>query len=393
MSTFTTLRRSAFLSIGLLAASASLSLAKPKDESSEEEEVDYLALGARLVADEHYDRAIAVLKEVDPKNEKVDRAKLQFLLGTCYLKKDLHTQARDAFLASIKAGQPNRAIYLYLAQTYFALKDYPKVAEALDKAGPAGRDNPGAYTLRAEALWRAGEKARALDALNGGVQAFPEFDKLSQMKVGYLMELGLYHEVAREGEKLLGSASAKVDSFIAVAEGLRRSKQLGEARSLMEQAHLRFPNELIPEIQLANVYNDLGRPLTGAMLYEQASQVDRKYSFEAAELYKEAGRLSRAMSLNARVLDPQKKLKQRLAILLQMERFELVAGMEPSLSRAGLLKDENIRYALAYGYYKSGDFDAAERHLRQLVDAGLFEKATALRKAMATCREAGWACY
>jgi tetratricopeptide (TPR) repeat protein len=185
----------------------------------------------------------------------------------------------------------------------------------------------------------------------------------------------------------------KPDDFVTVAEGLRKSKQLGEARLVMERAHLRFPDSEIAAVQLANIYNDLGQPLSAAMLYERASQLTPKYGFEAAELYKNAGRTGRALALNARVLDAKKKLKQRLAILLEMERFEMVAGMEPSLSRAGLLKDESIRYALAYGYYKNGDFHSAEEHLKQLSDSALFEKANALRKAMATCREAGWTCY
>src|SRR5690606_28897619 len=121
--------------------------------------------------------------------------------------------------------------------------------------------------------------------------------------------------------------------FVAIAEALRRSKQLNEARLIMEHARLRFPSDTEASLLLASIYHDLGRPLTAAMLYELAAHGDGKYSFEAAELYKESGRLSRALSLNARILDPQKKLKQRLAILLQMERFEMLAAMEPSLSR------------------------------------------------------------
>ena len=66
--------------------------------------------------------------------------------------------------------------------------------------------------------------------------------------------------------------------------------------------------------------------------------------------------------------------------------------MLPKLSRLGLLSDENIRYALAYAYYKTGRFERAEEQLKPIQDPQLFESALQLRKAMAACREAGWEC-
>ena len=383
------------LSLAALAAQVSPSSATAgrKDKEQAEEEVDLLSLAARLVADGHYDRAGLVLKEIKPEQEGVDLPKLHFLRGTVALNLERHEEAVKAFKASIQAGQSNPSIYVYLAQSQFQLKDYKGVIQSLGSAGPAGRDNPGVYSMRAEAHYRLKQPEKAVAALDAGIARFPDFAKLTQMKLGYLMDLGLYQEVVRVGQAYLNRPDIKPEEYAAIAEGLRKSGQLGEARMIMEQARLRYPDSEAAAVQLANIYNDLRRPLTAAMLFESATYFDPKYHFEAAELYKEADRLSRALTLNARIFDPKPKLKQRLSILLSMERFELIAGMEPSLSRAGLLKDENIRYALAYGYFKNGDFETAEKHLKQLTDSTLFEKATALRKAMATCREAGWACY
>lgn len=387
--------RSALALLLVLSAVAMPSSTSARDdrEEAEAEKIDHLSLGARLVADGHHDRALAVLQEVDRSDANVDLPKLHFLLGSIYAAKQLHEQARDAFLASVKSGQQNPAIHLYLAQEYFQLAEYERAIASLDRAPKLASENPGTFTMRAEAHWRLKQAQGALNTLDRGIARFPDFGKLFQMKVAYLLELGLYQEVVRAGDSYLERPSVAPADFVAIAEGFRRSKQLHEARLIMERAHLRFPDELDVQVQLANIYNDLQRPLTAAMLYEAAARRTPKYSFESAELYKEAGRLSRALSLNARVLEPEKKLKQRLAILLAMERFEMVAGMEASLSRSGLTKDENIRYALAYGYFKNGDFESAEQHLKRLSSAALFEKATALRKAMASCREAGWACH
>jgi tetratricopeptide (TPR) repeat protein len=391
------MRRNHAVSCALLLAAAllhaaPLTSAKDRRDKEQEEEVDHLALGARLFADGHVDRAEATLREVDTADKKTDRAKLFFLLGSIYLKKELYGQARDEFLKSIAAGQQNPAINIYLAQAHFQLKEYRQAIAALDKAPQAASENPGTFSMRAEAFWRLDDPQNALRALEQGSQRFPDFAKLFQMKVGFLIDLGLYQEVVRIGDKYLDRPAVQPEDFVAIAEALRRGKQLNEARLIMERAHLRFPEHVEAQLQLANIYNDLERPLTSAMLFERVAQRDGKYNFESAELYRESGRLSRALSLNARILDPQKKLKQRLSILIAMERFEQVAGMEASLSRSGLMKDDSIRYALAYGFFKNGDFESSERHLKLLNSAAVFEKATALRKAMATCREAGWAC-
>ena len=51
------------------------------------------------------------------------------------------------------------------------------------------------------------------------------------------------------------------------------------------------------------------------------------------------------------------------ALLVELEDWELVAGLESGLTRAGLLADGSVRYALAYALFKSGDYAATERHL------------------------------
>lgn len=373
------------------AASARSDDKKDKDD----EEVNYLALGARLVADGHYDRAASVLREIDttdPKR-KDDLPKLHFLLGTAYLKLNLATKAKAELTQAIKAGQTSEAVHVLLAQAHFNLGELEQTIAELRRAPQTLRTNPGVSTLLAEAQWKLKDAAAAVATLDEGIARFPHFPKLQQMKLGYLIELGLYQEVVRVGEKYLKGDNIKADDYVAVAEGLRRSKQLGEARSIMEQARLRFPENVTVTRQLANIYRDMGRPNAAAMLYDRLSQLEPQFGFEASEFYKDAKRYSRALLLNSKVLDPKKKLKQRLTILLDQEAFDQIATMEPSLSRSGLLADENIRYALAYAYYKDGEFDAAEHHLKLLSQAALFDKATALRKAMAACREAGWACY
>jgi hypothetical protein len=100
----------------------------------------------------------------------------------------------------------------------------------------------------------------------------------------------------------------------------------------------------------------------------------------------------RALVLNARVPDAQRRLKQRVGLLVELKRYDQVAGMEEALYRAGLLADEDLRYALAYAHFHGGDFARAERHLAALKRPELFRKATELRRLMQECAESGGAC-
>ena len=99
-----------------------------------------------------------------------------------------------------------------------------------------------------------------------------------------------------------------------------------------------------------------------------------------------------AARIQCAAVDQSAKLKQRLAILLELRRFEQAAAMDEDLLRVGLLEDEDIRYALAYAVFKTGDFAAAEKQLQKLSRPDLFRKAAELRRAMQDCSEEPWLC-
>ena len=96
--------------------------------------------------------------------------------------------------------------------------------------------------------------------------------------------------------------------------------------------------------------------------------------------------------LNGQISDQQVKFRQRLALLLELQRYEQAASMEQDLRRTGLIDDEDIRYALAYAVFKAGDFDQAEAHLQVLTRPDLFRKAAELRRAIQDCSEDQWKC-
>jgi len=356
------------------------------------EEIDHLAIASRLIRDGHHDRAEVVLRQVDLRQPGLALDRYYALLGLAQLEQGHHAPASESLRKSIANGQKDPIVFAYLAQSEFGLKHWSGVIEALNAAGPAGRRASGLFLMLARAHWELGHHEQAIAVLVEGKVAHPEASDLDRARLTYLIELGLFQEVARVGAAYLERPDATAEDVAVVAEGLRRSRQIAQAKELLEVGRLRFPDEPKLTVLLAHTYLDGGSPLVAAMLFEDAARFDPALSLEAAELYLKAGRTERALSLNARVVDQRAKMKQRLSILLELERYEEIAAMDSRLSRLGLLSDESIRYALAYAHYKTGQYGPAEEHLKHLTDAKLFQQGVELRRAMQLCREAGWRC-
>ena len=173
---------------------------------------------------------------------------------------------------------------------------------------------------------------------------------------------------------------------------LAESGQRDEALRFLEAAALAYPDDVDVAKVLAHTYFEAGQPLAAAEIFHRASLRDPALISEAAELYRRAGLLFRALSLNGEIVDQEKKLKQRLAIFLGLERFEEITAMEAAMFRVGLLEDEDLRYAMGYAWFKVGNYEKAEEHIARLTRSDLFRKGVELREIMEECRDAAWRC-
>ncbi len=379
-----------------VAASATSGQADAKRGADEPDQasatVDPLALAARLLHDGHPDRALNVLQEADSEAVEVERARFFTLRGLAHAASENDPAARRDFERAVELGEKDPAVFLQLARACFALADYRATLEALGQAKRVARSEPAAWLMRAESLWNVGERGRALAVLAQGERRFPQRAEFQRGQLFYLIELELYREALRVSERYLQRAGVGADDYVAVGEALRAAGQHERAQLLLEEARLRFSRDERVLVQLAHAYLDANKKLAGALVFEQAARLDPKYHLEVAELYKEAGLLHRAAWHNAKVLDQTAKTKQRLSLLVESEDFEAVAAMLPKLGRLQLLSDENVRYALAYAFFKTGRFSDAETQLKAMTDPQLFDAAMQLRKVMQRCREAGWQC-
>jgi hypothetical protein len=363
------------------------------DEQSDEEEVDHVELAAILIQDGHYDRAAVVLSEVNPEtDEDLDLPRYHMLSGLVALETGLDKQAAESFRKSIEAGQEDPVVHVFLAQALFGLESFPDTLAALDDAGEAADRLPGTFLIRAQCHWRTDDRVSAWAALTAGLERHPGTVELMRHRVMLLIDMGLFIQALEEGQDLLVHSGTGAEDYVAIAEALRRGKQLEKAAHVLEEARLVYPgNEMILK-QLAQTYLDLEMPLAGARILHEAARYNPELTVEVAELYRRAGKLLMALYMNAEVADQPSKIKQRLGLLIELERYEEAASLSARLSRLGLLEDQAILYAVAYSFYSIGEHAQAEAYIKRITDPVFYDKGVELRRAIEACRQSGWQC-
>lgn len=353
----------------------------PKPPSTQE----LIESAAKQIQGGAYAQGVASLSALNPKEQGVDQARYFNLLGIGQMGVRNYAAARDNFKHALDAGLKDPVVYRYLAEIHYQLKDYALALSALDKAAVNYRDFPSLLEIKTQAHWALEQKNAAWEAIGLTRQLFPQEAKYLKQQIVYALELSLFEHAAELAQQYLTTPQVKPEEMVTIGNALRLNRQLTQATQLLELARLRFPEHANIAKVLGHSYMDRGMNLAAANILEQAALINPEFINEASELHKNAGNLQHALFLNAQIGDQSKKLKQRLAILLGLKQYEMILYMESSLLRHRLLDDQNIRYALAYAAYSSGDFPKAKQHLAFVKEANLFKQATELQRLMQDC--------
>lgn len=353
------------------------------------EQVDPLALARVLLRDGLPERALAILAEAAPERGVEE---LHRIRGLALHELGRHAEAAAAFARALELGEQGEATWFALASAQLAAGDAAGALASCERAPPELWSLPGAFRLRAAALYARGDRHGAFIALDAGAARFPADLELQRQRVRILLELGLHQEGLEAARSLLERPELGVKDHLAFAAALAGSRQLEQAILLLEGALLRFPEEAEVRRQLARTYFEAERPLSAAELLLPLAHDDPTAALHAAELYRRAGKAERALRMNGSVVDPKEKVRQRLNLLIELERYEEAAALDERLARLGLLEEQRLAYALAYAHYRAGNRARAEAILGRLSEPELFAKATAIRRALEACDRDVWQC-
>lgn len=368
-------------------------------------DVNYLDLAALLARDGNYERAETALKQVDQESDVFDAGRYHLVRGIIGLNRGLYLQAADDFKRSIKFAEeqqreddempgPSPVLFVYLGQAQFYSRQYEAALATMKRAGPKADEIQSTFALRAESLWKLGRHGASWDVLNRGMKRYPKYTELLRRKLYYAIDLKLYHVASKLGTTYLERSNAGYEDYLALGQALTRSGSRNQGLRFLELARLRAPTAPATGIELARAYTERQEYRTAASIMERVALMGTPEAFvEAAELYRSSGNSLQALSLNRFIADSKTRLRQRLALALDMREYSTVTSMAKDLRRTGLVRsDENIRYAVAYAHFKEGDFIETKELLAGISSPELFRKATALRDAMNRCGDSPWSC-
>lgn len=354
--------------------------------SGENTDIDHVGIAALMVRDGNYDRAEKALSNVDPEDEGIDKARYFTIKGLIELRKSQFDKAITSFNRAIDHGQNDPVIHVYLAQAYFGAAYYVKAIESIDKVQNLNQF-PELISMKAQAHWQVGETGEAFGVVERAIGIYPSRKEFLRQKILFLIELNLNREAAEQSLVYLQKAGEDPDAYITIGEALRRGGEHEQAIQTLEMGNIRFPDEQKMQLALAHTYAQSGHPLIAAKLVEETAAYEPKYYYEAAELYRRAGQLSRALYNNSLLTNQETKTEQRFNLLLALERYEEALALEARMKRLGLLEKDSIRYAMAYVHFKAQHFDQANAYINAISSAEYFREATQLRKAIELMRK------
>lgn len=357
---------------------------------AQDEEVDFVALAKVLVKDGYYQRAERTLRKIK-KTDEDQKAVIEGLWGMVELHKKKYDLALERFDRSLHLGIETREIYLYRAEAFLQTGRFNDAMVSLEKIEPEEKKKLPYFIVKAEIHWKQKEKNEAWAILNQAEALKLSRNVIGKKKFYYFLEEGLYHTATDRAFELIQDPD-NFNDVLAMGSQLRIKKQYNFSLRILQTLALIRPDKEMVALEMAQNYIAMGETYSAALILEEATRHNASLAFEAAELLRQVGKSYRAEFVNFSTLDPSKRLKQKLALYLEDDDYHSLKFMIPQLRKNRMLDDQEIRYAVAYSLFRTGDFSRSENYLNSIDQDGLFEKSIELKKEISNCQEEKWAC-
>ncbi len=358
---------------------------------AQEEGINFLELAKMLIKDGQYVRAETTLKKIEDVDTS-DRSVYESLWGVIELQNKNYEKSLSHFDRSVQLGIGSpEEIYLYQAEAALSLGHIKQGLSYIGNIKSKEFKQEAYYIILSELNWRNGDKLKAWKILDEGSLSPLYKNTLLKKKFYYLLEESLYQAAYGIASDLL-SESSSFNDVLAMASQFRQKGEYSLSLQLLQTLHLLRPEKELVALEMAQNYLAKKESFSAALVLEEAARVNPSLSFEASELLRQVGKGYRARYLNMLIVDPEKRLKQKLSLYLEEDDFHSLKFMIPQLKKQNLLENQGIRYAVAYSLFRTGDFEKSVQYLNAIDKEGLFEKSIELKKEINACKESKWAC-
>lgn len=318
--------------------------------------------------------AAAIREAESARLTPADRAQL---LGHLKLRSQDLGAARAHLARAVELEPSRAAAWLELAVVEHLLGSPRASLEALRQGRRLGRDRSTFYVLAASNLRALEDLAGAWVMIGEGLDRLSKSQDLLRFRVAFALDLGLVEAAVAATPGLLEKSP---DADLERRWIARRLVDLGAPRAalpLLEAAHARARTDPAVSAELAWAYARVDQPGAAARALDPRHLGSDRYAYEAAEYYRAAGAVQDALRVNGHVADDDRRLAQRVVLLVadgQAERaVAAVAG------RGGGALDDTARFALAWAALQLGRPDRAEALIDQIEQPGRFEDLPRLR--------------
>ena len=356
------------------------------------EATEQIDSAAMLIADGEVERASLILDQVDTTVPGLDLTRFHRFRGIVRLQLGAYHSAAEDLAEAVKDPEVDAFLFVLLAQAHLKDGAPTEARAALDSAGEAGDKLAGTWLLRARIADALKDDMGAWEALDQGAWRFPDDVTFVNNQVAMLVRLGLYQEAMVRGRTLLDRPDAGPEEVLVLAEALRRAGEHASAARILEEGRLRYPEDNALTVSLGFAYLAADMPLAAGELFQRAAELDPASAVDAAEAFRRAGLIQRALYANTLVPDAAEKARQRLGLLMEAQDFERAVALQPRMARLDLLEEDALTYALAYSWFQLDDYARSEQLLKRLKDPKYFEYANVLRTEMQACAAVAGGC-
>lgn len=347
---------------------------------------DALQEARRLVLDGRVAEAESILVRAEG-----DSLEIATLWGVIAYEKGDYEGATARF-RSVLAERPNRTgVWLYLGRALYELADYEAALDALERGRRTGDQLPAYFVLRSRAAEHLDRYRSAHADLAEGMRLHPDSPDLLRAAALLSIRMGLFTEARRFAEQHRRLSPDDVEAWTLHAEALRAAGGVDESIELLLAASLRLPGEPDVLSRLAYSYAEAGMSWNAADLFARRARLDGKYAYEAADQFRVLGRVRDALRWNALVIEPSRKLPQRVAILVQADRIDAALALLPELTDRGLL-DDVMRQHLGYAAVRATRPSLARELLEGIPETARDGRTVRLLEAAIACEESPWTC-
>jgi|GEM_PF-1582729 len=358
-------------------------------------------LTSMLIRDGHFARAEKTFSQFSIKDFSKE-FHFYSLRGMLALNKKRFKEAEKDFKKSLELSKKGNSqklkqlqqqeLSLYLANIFLKTERTELALESLNKVGGTWSKKLAYFALKADILWKMGQREQAWITLNTALSIQPAWkNTVSKKKWAFLVSDQAYKAAFDLAWKELKQSESSA-SILPLAHQLMKLKQNDLALKLLEGALLKFPGDPTVGLQLAQIHLGKKSYFSASLILEELSRLHPSLAFEASELLRQTDQSYRAPLVNMAIPDPKKKLKQQLALLIEKENFISLNQLYPQMRHYGLFNNEEIRYAMAYSMFKGGQFTKSEKLLSKIQNETLFGKSIELKKEIEKCRNKSWSC-